>query len=574
MNTSCWGGWLRRGIAGTAILALAGAVAAQQDQQGVQRRAVRLSSVDGQVTLSQGGTLITDHALANLPIFEGTQVVTGDDGRAELQFDDGSVARIPPDSSLTLAKLDPSGDSTIVLDSGMGYFELQGASGQPAMHVRFDDTVVTANGFTVMRVRMDQPPGELAVFQGDANLNEGDGNVQVDVRSGESLTLGASDPAQYNLAETIAPDSWDQWNSDRDQALSAEEGDQTPATQSMADNNNPAWGDLNQNGTWYNTPDQGYVWSPYEASDEGWDPYGMGYWVDEPAYGYVWVSGEPWGYMPYQCGAWNYYSSFGWGWAPGMCRPWWGGGGWGYNIGNAPIWYRRPVRPNPPRGHGAGTQKLIPGNGGKPPIGLRPIIAVNRHAPPPTHTILPPRDRNTPVALGGTVVAPLRPVARTRITAPIVPYRAQGPAAPVSRRPVYTPPARNPYRGAETWPTNRQGYTPTVPVYPNPRPGEPRTGSAPVYRPPANNGGSRPAPAPAPRSSPPPAAPRAAPSPHAFWHPSSWFAPHSSSAASSHERSYARSSSGHSSGHSGGGSHGGGSSHGGGGGSHGGGGHR
>ena len=45
---------------------------------------------------------------------------------------------------------------------------------------------------------------------------------------------------------------------------------------------------------------------------------------------------EPWGYMPYQCGAWNYYNSFGWGWAPGVCQPWWGGGGgWAINIGNA-----------------------------------------------------------------------------------------------------------------------------------------------------------------------------------------------------------------------------------------------
>ena len=32
-------------------------------------------------------------------------LATGDDGRAEIQFEDGSVARISPDSSLTLSAL-------------------------------------------------------------------------------------------------------------------------------------------------------------------------------------------------------------------------------------------------------------------------------------------------------------------------------------------------------------------------------------------------------------------------------------------------------------------------------------
>ena len=49
-------------------------------------RAVRLSSVDGQVQIAQGGQVLASSALANTPLFEGTQVTTGDDGRAEVQF--------------------------------------------------------------------------------------------------------------------------------------------------------------------------------------------------------------------------------------------------------------------------------------------------------------------------------------------------------------------------------------------------------------------------------------------------------------------------------------------------------
>src|SRR5579859_1614477 len=304
-------------------------------------RAVRLSSVDGEVHISQGGQQLADQAVANTPLFEGARIDTGNDGRAEIQFEDGSVARLSPQSSVTLAVLrglstGSERDAEILLNSGLGYFELQGESDSNHMRVRFGDTVVTAGGFTVVRVNLDKAPGEVAVFSGNAHL-EGGASPTLDLHGGESVSLNANDPNFYNDAETIEPDSWDAWNSDRDQELTSAQASQTPATENQPDNKTPAWSDLDANGNWYNVPDQGYVWSPYEATNPGWDPYATGYWMDNPNYGYMWISGEPWGFMPYQCGAWNYYSSFGWGWAPGSCNPWWGGGGgWVINIGLAP----------------------------------------------------------------------------------------------------------------------------------------------------------------------------------------------------------------------------------------------
>ena len=59
-------------------------------------RAVRLGSVDGQVQIFLNKQLATDQAVANMPLFEGTEVVTADDGRAEIQFEDGSVAGSRP----------------------------------------------------------------------------------------------------------------------------------------------------------------------------------------------------------------------------------------------------------------------------------------------------------------------------------------------------------------------------------------------------------------------------------------------------------------------------------------------
>lgn len=465
-------------MAGMALLAGLCAAGALAQNDGQPARAVRLSDVEGQVQLSQAGQQLADHAVANTPLFEGTQIVTGDDGRAEVQFENGAVARIPPDSSMTLTVL-KQGDTQIDLNTGEGFFELEGADQEHPTRVRFGPNVVTASGFTVIRVQLDQSPGDLAVFSGNAHLS-GSNDAEVDLHGGESVELG-----EYNLSESIEPDSWDAWNSDRDQALTSAEANSTPATSSMPDSNNPAWGDLNSNGTWYNTPDQGYVWSPYDASNPGWDPYGSGYWMDEPSYGYVWVSSYPWGYMPYQCGAWNYYNSFGWGWAPGGCSPWWGGGGgWAFNYGHYPRWYRPPFHPQPgPGPHFPRAHNPQPGVTAHRVGPQQPVIAVNRHLANGSPA-LPPRDGRTSVVLGGSVAEPVRvmPGRQTfaRLTSPPQ-YHAQ--TRITAPRPIYE---RPPEAGRNTFaPAAHPGYQPQYPIgAPHPNYGAPATG----YRPPS--GGS------------------------------------------------------------------------------------
>jgi len=379
-----------------------GAGPASGPDAGRGTRAVRLSYVDGSVQLANGSTILASRALANTPLFEGTQITTADDGRAEVQFEDGSVARISPNSSLTLGVLRQQGDSTetqLVLDSGLGYFELQGDTPNDHTQVRFGGATVATSGFSVFRVDLDEPPGELAVFSGNAHLDGAD-NLSLDLHGGESVKLNAADPGDYTVAETIEPDSWDAWNSDRDQALTSEEAERTQATASEPNSNNPAWGDLDANGNWYNVPGQGYVWSPYDAMNSGWEPYGCGNWVWSPGYGYTWVSCEPWGYMPYESGIWNYYDGFGWGWAPGG-YPWWVGGGWGFNIGNAPYRYRPPLRP---RGGPVHPGPIRPGGRFEP----HPVLAVNRIKDGTYGQ--PVRIKGSPVTIAGNSVQPLRPL--------------------------------------------------------------------------------------------------------------------------------------------------------------------
>ncbi len=358
--------------------------------------AARLSSVEGQVRLMQDGQVIADSAPVNAPLFAGARIETGDDGKAEVQFDDGSVARISPNSALTIQSVAGVGNAgtDLSVDHGLIYFELQSQAQDGSTRVLFGDSVATVSGFTVLRVRMDTPPGDLAVFSGNAHLDRG--NLSVDLRGGESIALDASDPNRYNVVNSIDPDSWDAWNSDRDQALSTAASDQTaaPGNFENSDNPNAAWNDLDANGNWYDVPGQGYIWSPFMAASAGWDPYGCGHWMWTPQFGYIWVSCESWGYLPFSCGAWNFYNGFGWGWSPGMggCVPWWRRGGYGgWNIGNGPSGYHTIPRP------------ILRQPRAREPI---PIIPVNRYSNNGPSEF-PQRGRNNPVIISGQQVEPL-----------------------------------------------------------------------------------------------------------------------------------------------------------------------
>jgi hypothetical protein len=376
-------------------------------------RAARLSYVEGDVQLSQGNQILANPALANTPLFEGTEVAAKGDGRAEIQLDDGSIVRISPNSSLKIAVLRQNAGATraeLVLTSGLAYFELQGDSSADHTVARFGDSAVTTSGFTVLRVSLDNLPGEVAVFAGNAHIDRGN-TLSLDLHGGESVALNAADPNLYNLAETIEPDSWDAWNADRDQDSTTQEAARTAASGSVPNSNNPAWSDLDANGNWYNVPGQGYVWSPNEASSGSWDPYGCGNWVSTPQFGYIWVSCEQWGYLPYTSGYWNYYDDFGWGWMPGYGYPWWTTGGWVGNIGNRPARYQPPHRPHGgpvhPPNEPVRRGGFVQGN---------PVIAVNRIPSSPAAN--PVRVVGRPVTIAGSTIEPLRPLAPRPVYGP------------------------------------------------------------------------------------------------------------------------------------------------------------
>jgi hypothetical protein len=147
--------------------------------------------------------------------------------------------------------------------------------------------------------------------------------------------------SRYYLTHEVTPESWDQWNIDRDHALAAMAAEQTPVN--GADPNGAGWSDLDHYGDWYSVPNYGSVWAP-RGVDVSWDPYGSGSWAYYPGVGYVWVSANPWGWLPYHCGNWAFFDGFGWAWVPGDCNAQWFTD---VEFWNAPSYYVRPQKPRP-----------------------------------------------------------------------------------------------------------------------------------------------------------------------------------------------------------------------------------
>jgi len=72
--------------------------------------------------------------------------------------------------------------------------------------------------------------------------------------------------------------------------------------------------DLNQYGEWISVSSYGRVWCPSVVNN--WQPFTNGHWTWD-GNDWVWVSYEPFGWIVYHYGSWDYSSDYGWFWIPG-----------------------------------------------------------------------------------------------------------------------------------------------------------------------------------------------------------------------------------------------------------------
>ena len=331
-------------------------------------RIVRLSEVQGTVRIDRAAGDGFDKAFLNLPVIEGSRVKTGKDGRAEVEFEDGSALRLAPDSEVDFIHLALGDDgqklSTVQLVSGAVYADLHpkkaGQKTGDQFLLNFSHESVTVPEATHFRVELDDARATVAVFKGKLSATTPSG--QFDVAEKHSATielanddLANGDPAKPAKKDTFViarnyeadpSDAWDRQQTDyHDRYASAGgSGISSPYGYGMSD--------LNYYGNFMIVPGYGNVWQPYFIG-ANWSPFQDGGWAFYPGAGYMWVSGYPWGWMPYNYGNWAFAPGFGWIWQPGNWNSW-----------NAlPLMVNAPVRTKVPTAPVSGHQTVMVGLG-------------------------------------------------------------------------------------------------------------------------------------------------------------------------------------------------------------------
>ncbi len=346
-------------IVGTALAGVLSALPAMAESQ---VRIVRLSDVKGTVQIDKNSGLGFENAFANLPITQGTQLRTRDNGRAEVEFEDGSTLRIIPNTTVEFDRLGLSDEgkriSTVELVEGRVYVNWLGKSGDE-FALNFAQEKISLSQPAHFRAVTSSSLTEVASFKNDLEVVGPAGAVKVG--KNKMVSFDASENDRSTVAKTIVEDPYDQWD---EQAIDYHD--------QHAKSNPTPYGygasDLSYYGAYSNVSGYGTLWQPYFVG-AGWDPFMDGAWSWYPGMGYMWASAYPWGWMPYYYGNWVNVPGYGWGWQPGGWSNWKGGI---HYVGPAIAGFRPPVTPS----GSIGT--MVVGKGGPTVMERTPMQTVIR----------------------------------------------------------------------------------------------------------------------------------------------------------------------------------------------------
>ncbi len=272
-------------------------------------RIVRLSEVQGKLSLDRKTGLGFEQTMPNMPIVEGEKLKT-EDGYAEVEFEDNSTLRLAPQSQVDfeLLALRNSGAKASLMDvkHGTVYVTTESTKGNEFL-LRAGEMKITVTPSTHLRMQVGDNKTVLSVMNGSVEV----------LRDGETKTVGKKETMtieadQATMTNKVAGEPFDAWD---------KESNDYHARYAMANavaGGGNAYGlsDLNYYGNFINAGAYGQIWQPY-LTGAGWSPYGNGLWAFYPGAGYSWVSPYPWGWLPYHSGAWSFYPGYGWGWQPG-----------------------------------------------------------------------------------------------------------------------------------------------------------------------------------------------------------------------------------------------------------------
>jgi hypothetical protein len=269
-------------------------------------RLARLSYLEGEVSFKNASDPDWSAASINLPLEPGDRIFTGSKGRAEIQFDDGSVFRLAEDTDIEILSLK---EDLVQLRIMMGLTTLMTTS-ETDFEINTPAAAFNTKRAGIYRFDVIEN-GDTDAIVRKGELEAGNNEFEQKVVRNELIHISPQTSGDPEISDYERHDEWDEWN-DRRNAYALENGSRGY----LPENVTIGASDLNRNGRWISVEEYGNAWVPSYV-DASWSPYSVGRWCYRPLYGWTWVSYEPWGWLPYHYGSWYNSPRYGWCWIPG-----------------------------------------------------------------------------------------------------------------------------------------------------------------------------------------------------------------------------------------------------------------
>uniref|UniRef100_UPI00404B508E DUF6600 domain-containing protein n=1 Tax=Candidatus Saccharicenans sp. TaxID=2819258 RepID=UPI00404B508E len=267
----------------------------------------------------------------NVPLGPGDLIITYDKP-CEIQFDSGTIIRLGTETRLKIetimAQSLSSNDqlSNLLLEKGQVYLMYTAYNSWEVFQLLTANTALKMKNKTVLVARVTEE-GEtwLTVKVGKASLLYGRSSAELKslaAKKGTSLIIDSRHQVQVREGFPELAD-FETWNAELNKNFEELHRGLTrlpkpiqklpPAVFYFAQYYS------NQYGEWIWDDYFGYVWRPFYNDSYpwgNWSPYYYGNWTYLNGQ-LFWVPAEPWGWVPYHLGIWQWDKKKGWVWIPG-----------------------------------------------------------------------------------------------------------------------------------------------------------------------------------------------------------------------------------------------------------------
>jgi uncharacterized protein DUF6600/FecR-like protein len=288
------------------VLALCTPSRAAADANDPPSRVARLADAEGSVSFQPGGTEDWIAAPLNRPLTTGDKLWSDRDGRAELQLD-GSFLRLSSNSAVSFLNL--ADDITQVqLSAGTLLVRVRQLADNETYEIDTPNLAFSILRPGVYRLSVDESGNSTVVRVRSGQGEVTGGGAAYTVRANETDVFSGTDQLTEDTQPGGPEDAFDAWSASRDGR-----GDRSVSARYVSPDV-IGYQDLDDQGSWSQTPEDGYVWFPRQV-EAGWAPYHYGHWAYIAPWGYTWVDDASWGFAPFHYGRWISFNGA-WGWVP------------------------------------------------------------------------------------------------------------------------------------------------------------------------------------------------------------------------------------------------------------------